>query len=84
MTTKETQSAKPTRISGSGPNRRFKWVVEFEVDESWVADGFDLNDDRAHEMIHRYVSYSYGHEVSGKVLRAPDPKAIRKAQGYED
>jgi hypothetical protein len=26
---------------------RLKWIVEFEVDESWVADGFELTNERA-------------------------------------
>jgi hypothetical protein len=62
---------------------RFKWTVEFEVDETWVADGFDLTDERALQMLANDLSYAYGHELGAKVLKAPKPEAVRKAQGYK-
>lgn len=62
--------------------KKFKWVVEFTVDETWVADGFDLTEERAHEMIQNDLRYSYSTETSAKVITAPDPKLIAKAQGY--
>jgi len=62
--------------------KQFKWVVEFTVDETWVADGFDLNEDRAKEMIEEALPYSYDYETKVKILKSPDSKAILKAQGY--
>lgn len=63
-------------------NKRFKWTVEIEVDETWVEDGFDLTDERAKEMVMSDLRYAYGHEISCKVIAAPAPAEIRKAQGY--
>ena len=60
-----------------------KWTVELSVDESWVMDGFDLTNDRAHAMIQNELPYSYGCETSAKVLSAPNPKVIKKLQGYD-
>lgn len=59
----------------------FRWTVEIEVHETWVADGFNLDDDRAHEMMTRELSHAYGHEVRARVLSAPPADAIAKAQG---
>jgi hypothetical protein len=63
--------------------KRYKWTVQFEVDAVWVADGFDLDDDRALAMLAADLSYAnIGTELGAKVVKAPDPKAIRKEQGY--
>ena len=60
----------------------FKWVVEFEVAENWVADGFDLNDESAKEMIENDLRSSFPAETRARVIKAPSKKAIRKTQGY--
>lgn len=62
---------------------KFKWTLEVEVDETWVADGFDFHEDRVRELAEGLIAYAYPHEVKVRVLSAPDPKAIRKAQGYK-
>ncbi len=63
--------------------KRYKWTVEFEVDASWVADGFDLTNDRALDMLAHDLSYAYiGTELSAKVIKAPKREAIRKEQSY--
>lgn len=59
----------------------YKWVVEFQVADTWVADGFDLTDERAHDMLASDLSYAYGHELKAKVIRAPSAAAIAKEQG---
>jgi hypothetical protein len=59
----------------------FKWTVEFTVAESWVADGFDLDDERAHKMIAHMLQYAFNHEIEAKVIQSPKAKSIRKAQG---
>jgi len=56
------------------------WTVRFSVDPSWVADGFDLTDDRAKEMIEKDLSYSYGFETKAKVLTRPDQKLVKGLQ----
>lgn len=60
---------------------KFKWVVEFEVDQVWVADGFNLNDDSAFEMLNERLGYAYEHELSARVIKAPDSKRIKAARG---
>ena len=65
--------------------KRFKWTVEFEVDECWVEDGFDINDDRALNMLASDLCHAnIGEELGARVIKAPDPAAIRKMQGYKD
>jgi hypothetical protein len=63
--------------------KRFTWTVSITVDETWVADGFDLTEERLHDIMARALPYAFGHEFSGKVLEAPPPNDIRVAQGYE-
>lgn len=65
-------------------NKKFKWVVEFEVDETWVADGFQLNEERAKSMIENALPYSYPSETAVKVLKAPALAKIMKTQGYSE
>ena len=62
--------------------RRFKWTVEIEVDEKWVADGFDLTEERVVDMLQNDLRYAYESEVGARVLKAPSKKDIRVAQGY--
>lgn len=62
--------------------KRFKWVVEFEVDASWVADGFEMTQERAKGMIEQELGYSSADETGARILKAPPPDAIRKVQGY--
>ena len=62
---------------------KLKWTVGFSVDKSWVADGFDLTDDRALDMLSGDLRYAnIGTELGAKVIKAPDKKLIRKLQGY--
>ena len=62
--------------------KTFKWVVEFEVTENWVEDGFNITEDRANDMIANALPYAYGAEFKATVIKAPDFKLIRKTQGY--
>jgi len=70
-----------TTNESGGKGKRFKWTIEISVDEIWVADGFDMTDDRATEMMLTELCWAGGHEVSAKVLETPKPERIRKAQG---
>jgi hypothetical protein len=63
--------------------KSFQWTVEIEVDETWVADGFDLTDERAHDIMCHALPFAYGYEIKARVLSAPDPDTIARAQGYE-
>jgi hypothetical protein len=61
----------------------FRWTVEFEVDELWVADGFNLTAERAKDMIERALPHSYAPETAARIISAPGAEAILKAQGYK-
>ncbi len=64
--------------------KKFKWVIELEVDELWVADGYEA---RAEDIQEAILSYSLGcaryDEVKVKILEAPTQKRVDKAQGYQ-
>ena len=63
---------------------KLKWTVEFEVDVTWVADGFILTSARALDMLSRDLRYAdIGTELSAKVVQAPDPALIAQLQGYD-
>ena len=62
----------------------FKWVVEFEVTEAWVADGFNLSEEKAKNMLANCLPFAYGTELSAKIKKAPSEKSIRLMQGYKD
>lgn len=61
----------------------YKWTVEIEVEVSWIADGFDLTNERAHDMLVHSLPYAYNYELKAKVLSKPPDKAIAKEQGYK-
>lgn len=61
---------------------KFKWTVEIEVDEVWVADGFDLDDERMNDIMLEHLSYATSSEVKCKVVKSPTVSSVRKAQGY--
>ena len=55
-----------------------RWTVRFAVDSSWVADGFDLTDERAKDMLNGDLRYAMGCELGARVLSYPP--AIRVAR----
>ena len=59
----------------------YRWVVEIEVHETWVADGFSLDNERAHNMLTQHLQHAYGHELRARVLESPPRDAVRMAQG---
>lgn len=63
--------------------KKFKWVVEFSVDKIWVADGFNLTNDRALSMLESDLQLAYLGELGAKVIESPDPDSILKVQGYD-
>jgi len=62
---------------------KLKWTVEFEVDASWVADGFNLTDERARDMLSNEIPYARPDELCAKVVRMPRPETILREQGYD-
>lgn len=66
-------------------SKRFKWTVQFEVDELWVADGFDLTDERALMMLAKDLDFAcMSTELAAKVVKAPAQAEIRRVQGYTE
>lgn len=59
-----------------------KWTVEIEVDDTWVADGFDLTTERMHDIMTRAMSFAYSEEIACKVIARPDDEVIATLQGY--
>lgn len=65
--------------------KKFKWTVEFEVDATWVADGFDLTDARALDMLSNDLRFAnIDTELGAKVITTPDQDAIAKVQGFKN
>lgn len=62
-------------------HKKFKWVVEFTIDQTWVEDGFNLTEERAKEMVESALPFSTGSETSVRILKAPDADIIREVQG---
>lgn len=60
-----------------------KWTIEISVDDSWVADGFDMTDERAKEMLASTLPYAYGHEILAKVTKYADATKVGELQGYK-
>lgn len=61
----------------------FTWTVQFGVDECWVADGFNLDDEAALDMIGNRLGYAnVGTELFAHVIDSPLDAHIKKAQGY--
>jgi len=63
--------------------KTFKWVVEIEVDEVWVADGYEATADRIKEAILEYsLGWAHDHEVKTKLLKQPTKASIDKLHSY--
>ncbi len=59
------------------------WTVEFSVSDNWVADGFDLTDERALDMLTSDLRFAYSDELKAKVTKTPSKEQIAKLQGYK-
>lgn len=60
----------------------YTWTAEISVDPMWVADGFELTEERLMDMVRKTLGYAYQNEIKVKVLSAPDNARIRQEQGY--
>jgi hypothetical protein len=56
---------------------KYKWTVEFEVEECWIKDGFDFTDESALEMLANDLGWAEYHELGAKVIARPDLSKIR-------
>ena len=60
----------------------YTWTVKISVADTWVADGFDLTEDRLNDILQRELSYAYSTEVKGEIVKSPNADKIAKEQGY--
>ena len=63
--------------------RKFVWLVEIEIDETWVADGFEITAERAGEWVEKDIGYASPDEISVRIKKAPKSSDIRAVQGYK-
>lgn len=63
--------------------KKLKWVVEISVDPSWVADGFDLDDERVHGMVAEILPFALADEFDAKVIKRPGQKIINGLQNND-
>lgn len=60
----------------------FKWILELEVSEYWVADGFDITEENVQDIANAMNPYAIVGEYRVRILQAPAPETVRQAQGY--
>lgn len=80
----QTLTAKVRGTTGPkvGNKGDYRWTVVYAVDPTWVADGFDLDDERALAMLEGDLTWATEGELAAKVIHAPNADRIRKEQGY--
>lgn len=62
---------------------KLTFIAEFQVDASWVADGFNPDDEDALSMLaHRLPHANIGAELKARVLVPVDQKKAAKLMGY--
>jgi len=64
--------------------KMYEWTVKIRVAENWIADGFDLTDDRGQSMLEKALPYAFESEIACEVIATPDADEIARAQGYKD
>lgn len=65
------------------PKKFYEWTVKIRVNAVWVADGFNLTEERLHNILAHHLNYAYGHEFGGEIIKAPKPDDIAREQGYK-
>jgi hypothetical protein len=65
-----------------------QWTVKISVDDTWVADGFEVTEERLKEAILEHsLGYAYDHEIKVVVLKSPPKHIIDDLQNlgpYDD
>ncbi len=64
-----------------GVNPPYMWTVNIYVAPKWVADGFNLTEDKLNELLMKGYGWMTGDEVNGEIVRAPDKRQISTEQG---
>lgn len=76
-------SFKVTNDSEPNPNRFYKWILELEVNETWVADGFNLTEKQWKDWAADGLAHLNASEFRTRVIHAPSVDSIAKAQGFD-
>jgi hypothetical protein len=64
---------------------KFRFTVEFEIDQVWIADGFFLTAETALEMLGAELNFAnVGEELDARMVKVPNLERVAKAQGYSD
>jgi hypothetical protein len=73
------KTAKTTNLTGI--NMKLKWVIEIEIDETWVMDGFNLEDEQdIIDMLQDRLPWAHENELGAKILKAPRKETIKNLQ----
>jgi hypothetical protein len=61
--------------------KKFKWILEVEIDEIWVAYGYKATAENIKDAIMSHsLCYAYNQEVKVKQLSKPDKRSVDEAQ----
>lgn len=64
--------------------KRYTWIVRFDVAPEWIADGFYISDARANDMLATALPVAAEkYEIRAAVIAAPSPVEIAREQGYD-
>lgn len=58
-----------------------EWTVKIKVSNTWVEDGFYLDEERLIDMLQNELRFATSCEVDAEILEMPDPEIIAKLQG---
>ncbi len=62
--------------------KQFKWIVEIEINETWVADGYEATAENVKQAILAHsLGYAYESEVNVKQISKPLKSEIDRVQG---
>lgn len=68
-------------MRGDTMSKFFKWIVEIAIAETWVEDGFDLTDERMHDMLTSAIGYAKSTEIRCRVIKRPSMADVNTVQG---
>ena len=63
---------------------KFKWTVEIEVADVWVADGYEVNAENLKDAILGYGLRPRPGEIRVKIIKKPSKKRLKKIQKMLD
>lgn len=71
------------RENGADGRPLYTWTVQIGVSETWVEDGFDLDNDRLADILGSHLGWATDAEYAGAVLASPPKNDVLRAQGYD-